>query len=97
MLPNSVESYFSPPPPVVPAEKIVLPVQDDNGFWYYPTLPHNAVLANEFDFYNRPRGTPYILHGFYSDKLECYRTNENFNAADLQAWFAENRVYLIKT
>lgn len=89
------QAFYATPAQSAATQLDVKPVQDTNGFWYFPELPQCAVVATEEELAAIKTGTPFILHGFYSEKYECYRATKNFKRSDYQAWIDEGRFYLL--
>lgn len=71
------------------------PLQDANGFWYYPEQPEGTRLATLEDIAkgNFKKGAPLLCHGFHSNRFECYRSKGEVSD-ELREFIIQERVYL---
>lgn len=62
------------------------PLQDENGFYYYDHLPEGTRQAIREDLANGTfkEQTPYLVHGFHSNRFECYRVKESLPESALE-------------
>lgn len=76
-------------------KKTVQPLQDENGFWYYPEQPEGTRPATTEDIESGSfrAGAPFIMHGFHSGRFECYRSN-GIISESLREFIECGRVYL---
>lgn len=76
-------------------KKETKPIQDDNGFWYYPEQPEGTRLATMEDIAkgNFKKGAPLLCHGFQSNRFECYRSKGEVSD-ELREFIRMERVYL---
>jgi len=76
-------------------KKETKPIQDDNGFWYYPEQPEGTRLATLDDIAkgNFKKGAPLLGHSYYSNRFECYRSSGKVSD-ELREFIIQGRIYL---
>jgi len=73
------------------------PVQDKNGLWYYSEQPEGTRLATMNDISAgvfKPK-TPFLVHSYYSEKFECYRSSGRISELLIE-FIKGDRVYCLK-
>lgn len=70
------------------------------GMEYYESLPDKYRLAEADDFYAESGklivGKPFLVHSYYDDKYQAYRTSDSFTINKIKPWLDDERVFVLR-